>query len=72
MSLQPLHDTRSSPIKRQRGGRRAGAGRPLQENRNPNWAEDLSAADQLRADNKEERAEYLQQQDELVNPMGRS
>lgn len=72
MSLLPLHDTRSTPIKAQRGGRRAGAGRPLQENRNPNWAEDLSTGDQVRTDSKKERAEYLQQQDELVNPMGRS
>jgi hypothetical protein len=72
MSLQPLHDVRSTPIKGHRGGRRAGAGRPLQENRNPNWAEDLSEASQLRADDKKERAEYLQQQEELVNPTGRS
>ena len=72
MSLLPLHDTRSTPIRGQRGGRRAGAGRPLQENRNQNWAEDFSTSDQLLADSKKERAEYLQQQDELVNPMGRS
>jgi hypothetical protein len=72
MSLHRLHDTRSSPAKAPRGGRRPGAGRPHKENRDPNWAEDLSAARQQHADEKRAKVDYMQQQDELVNAKGRS
>ena len=72
MSAQPLHELRSTPVKPQRGGHRAGAGRPRKENHNPNWGDDLSSANQLHAHAHKRVVDYAQQQDELVNPKGRS
>jgi hypothetical protein len=72
MSLQHAHNTRLTPEKPPRGGRRDGSGRQQKENRNPNAAENLSAVNQQRADEKKQKTDYKQQQDELVNHMGRS
>jgi hypothetical protein len=72
MSVEPLHDTRSTPLKPHNGGRRRGAGRPEKENHNPNWAEDLSSANQQRTRAHKRVVDYAQQQDQLVNAKGRS
>ena len=72
MALQPVHNTRSTPIKWQRGGRRPGAGRPQKENHNPNWAHDLSAASHTLAEHDAEKREHVQQQHQLANADGRS
>ena len=72
MALQPVHNTRSTPIQLQRGGRRPGAGRPQKENHNPNWAHDLSAASHTLAEHDAEKREHVQQQHQLANADGRS
>jgi hypothetical protein len=72
MSLQHAHNTRLTPEKPARGGRRDGAGRPQKENHNPNWPEQLSAARQHQADGVKQNADYQHQQNELTNSRGRS
>jgi hypothetical protein len=72
MSLSHAHNTRSTPEKSPRGGRRQGAGRPAKENRDPNWPEHLSAVRQHQADDRKQNAEYHREQSELANAKGRS
>lgn len=72
MSLPHSHNTRRTPEKPPRGGRREGAGRPGKENRDPNWPEHLSTARQHQEDDKKQKTDYQQQQHELTNSRGRS
>jgi hypothetical protein len=72
MSLPHAHNTRLTPEKPSRGGRRDGAGRPEKENHNPNWPEHLSAARQHQTDGVKQSADYQHQQSELTKSRGRS
>ena len=72
MSLHHQHNTRLTPEKLAHGGAREGAGRRQKENRDPNLAENHSTPSRASRVEKKERDEYHQQQQELVNPMGRS
>jgi hypothetical protein len=72
MSLHHEHNTRLTPEKTVHGGAREGAGRRKKENRHPNVGESHSAARQASRVEKKESDDYQQQQEDLVNPMGRS
>lgn len=67
------HNTRLTPEKPKHGGPRQGAGRPVgKENVNLNVTDTISVARQYRHTEDKQKEEYQQQQDELVNPKGRS
>jgi hypothetical protein len=67
------HNTRLTPEKPKHGGPRQGAGRPdNKENVNLNVTDTTSVARQYRHTEVKHKEEYQQQQDELVNPKGRS
>ena len=72
MSQHHSHNTRSTPEKPPRGGRRPGAGRPEKENIHPNSAANLPLSSALRNAEKKEREEYEQQSQQLANRKGRS
>ena len=72
MSQQHQHNTRRTPEKQPRGGQRDGSGRRAKENRDPNTVDNLSAVNTRRADEKKRKDDYNEQQEELVNPAGRS
>jgi hypothetical protein len=72
MSLPHAHNTRLTPEKPPRGGRREGAGRSGKENHDHNWPEHLPAARQHQADDTQQKADYQHQQNELTNSRGRS
>jgi hypothetical protein len=65
------HNTRLTPEKAQHGGARTGAGRPRgKKNHDPNVVDTVSIARQHRWTDSKEKAEYKQEQDELINPKG--
>jgi hypothetical protein len=72
MSQRHTHNTRLTPEKPPRGGRRPGAGRPEKENIHPNSASNLSLSPALRNAEKKQREEYEQQLQQLANRKGRS
>lgn len=70
---QHTHNTRLTPTKKQHGGHRDGSGRPTgKENHKPNVVAAASVARQHRREWQHSMADYSQQQNELVNHMGRS
>ena len=72
MSQLHHHNTRRTPEKQPRGGQRDGSGRRAKENRDPNTVDNLLAVNTHRAEEKKRKDDYNEQQEELVNPAGRS
>jgi transposase len=72
MSQRHTHNTRLTPEKPPRGGRRPGQGRPCKENLHPNIQQSLALGPAAVQEENKTRQEYAQQQEQLANCKGRS